>query len=357
MVQSNLNQAPPQSALGSINVATTTTTTSAAATSNSASAFPQAQGEPTSLLASPHSTPKLVQYYQDLSRKLKASLVQGHYLKMLDFAPAAQILLTTRCGTESKPPYDGFNVAHHVGDDLNQVLANREQLYKDLGCQHLCFMEQTHSNRVCIVGSQVAEDAEDVIKIDQPIISGLDCDGLVTAEPGVALAVMTADCLPLLLCEPQARVVAAIHCGWRGIERGIIERALQQMVRLGAKAEQVQAFMGPAIGPQSFEVGAEVALQFTDKDQLYSQAFIQEKAYVNSTNGTNGIEGVNGKLEIVADKYLCDLYQLCRISLQKVGVSSAHISGGIFDTRLQSDLFYSYRVSKITGRLASIVSV
>lgn len=352
MVQSNLNQAPPQSALGSINVATTTT--SAAATSNSASAFPQAQGEPTSLLASPHSTPKLVQYYQDLSRKLKASLVQGHYLKMLDFAPAAQILLTTRCGAESKPPYDGFNVAHHVGDELDQVRTNREQLYKDLGCQHLCFMEQTHSNRVCIVGSQVAGDAEDVIKIDQPIVSGLDCDGLVTAEPGVALAVMTADCLPLLLCDPQARVVAAIHCGWRGIERGIIERALQQMVRLGAKAEQVQAFMGPAIGPQSFEVGAEVALQFTDKDQLYSQAFTQEEAYVNSTNG---MDMGNSKLEPVADKYLCDLYQLCRISLQKVGVSSEHISGGIFDTRLQADLFYSYRASKITGRLASIISV
>lgn len=403
--------------------------------------------ESSSLLASSDRTPQLVAYYQQLSLKLKEQLVKDKYLSSEHFAPCAQILLTTRCHGDSVAPYDSFNVAHHVGDNLTQVMANRQTMLRDLGCQHLCFMDQTHSNRVCIIKTSSASSLEscqnqqpayngsnqssslsanaasyqesdkvtyqpspqpctqisnslsyplsaslsnsisnhgnnlisnlnsnlasnqlsnqestlelactdlsmshassdvidDVIEINQPIVSGLMCDGIVTAEPHVALAVMTADCLPLLLCDPIAKVVGAIHCGWKGIERGIIAEAIAKMSSLGAQPSQIKAFMGAAIGAQSFEVGGEVKDAFAQKNASYAQAFIQEQDYID------------GRLVNVEGKFLGDLYGLCRMVLQDVGVLESNIAGGEFDTRLQSDVFYSYRQSKITGRLASVV--
>lgn len=362
--------------------------------------------ETTSLLASPQRTPNLAAHYQKLSQNLKANLWQGRYIRSQIFAPCAQILLTTRCNGASVQPYDSFNVAHHVGDELNQVQANRRLVLEDTGCQHICFMEQTHSKRVCVVQSssldgilatpshQNLSDAAclsehskvlppqtehlqanaallqpntvqsstvdqpnivqsvvqsesmhnaDIIKISDPIVPALDCDGLVTAERGIALAVMTADCLPLLLCDVQEHVIAAIHCGWKGIERGIIQEALNKMQTLGAQTSHIQAFMGAAIGDQSFEVGTEVKDTFIKQHKDFAAAFIQEQDFVS------------GKLKNITGKYLCDLYELCRIVLQQAGVSREHISGGEFDTRMQTDVFYSYRASKVTGRLASII--
>lgn len=338
--------------------------------------------ETTYLLASPQRTPNLVAHYQKLSQTLKANLWQGRYIRSQTFAPCAQILLTTRCNGASAQPYDSFNVAHHVGDDLNQVQANRRLVLEDTGCRHICFMEQTHSKRVCVVQSgsldelydaavlntnaaqlqtnaaQLQADTAplqskvakfgagpntDIIKISAPIVPALDCDGLVTAERGIALAVMTADCLPLLLCDAQAHVIAAIHCGWKGIERGIIQEAINKMQMLGAQTSHIQAFMGAAIGAQSFEVGAEVREAFTKQHQDLVAAFVQEQEYVS------------GKLENITGKFLCDLYELCRIVLHQAGVNKEHISGGEFDTRMQNDVFYSYRAAKVTGRLASII--
>lgn len=300
------------------------------------------------LLASQEHTPKLAAYYHDLSLQIKRNLHADKYIVKDEFKPQAEIWLTTRCGGQSKSPYACFNVAHHVGDDLEQVGANRRQIFSDMGCEHLCFMEQTHSNRVCVVTTKqdhdaLSKDDNDVVLVNEPIVSGIDCDGLVTNEPKVALAVMTADCLPLLLCDPLCGVVAAIHCGWRGIKRGIIPNALAKMCALNAQLANIKAFMGPAIGAQSFEIGSEVKEIFMQQSAQYASAFTQEQAWQD------------GQLVNVANKYLCDIYALCRICLHLSGVSLQHISGGEFDTRMQDDVFYSYRKSAVTGRLVSIV--
>lgn len=372
--------------------------------------------EPASLLASLERTPHVAQYYSKFSETVKAHLSHGRYIEAHDFAPVAQILLTTRCGGLSVAPYDSFNVAHHVEDKVNQVMANRQLLLKDLGCQHLCFMEQTHSKRIGIistsacrqvneqnpaqaqnsvqaqnpsqglvhaqvqsqikgqkqahlqVGSTVqsntyllvdpssitpaANSDWEFMSIHEPLVSGLNCDGLVTSELGIALAVMTADCLPLLLCEPEARVVGAIHCGWKGLQLGIVKNAVQAMEHLGANPAKMRAVMGAAIGPRSFEVGPEVKAAFehmsaTDvpagQDSLWTQdCFIAEQ---------------DEQGQVVQDRFLLNLYQLCQGLLQASGVLARNIRGGEFDTRMQSEIFYSYRVSKVTGRLASIVCI
>lgn len=335
--------------------------------------------EPASLLASTERTPHLAQHYAQLSAQARAHLSHGRYIEPLDFAPAAHILLTTRCGGSSIQPYASFNVAHHVGDNLQQVGANRILMFQDLGCQHLCFMEQTHSKRIGIITTKIADKASkdnmqaqtseqanqafvandplssqvvhspvetsdldwEFMAIAEPVVSGLNCDGLVTAESGVALAVMTADCLPLLLCDPVARVVGAIHCGWKGLHKGIVNNAVQAMAHLGAHPANIRAVMGAAIGPQSFEVGGEVKAAFEQMDrQVAARCFIAE-------------HDEQGK--VVPDKFLLNLYRLCQGLLQEAGVKAQHISGGEFDTRMQSDIFYSYRMAKVTGRMASVV--
>lgn len=379
--------------------------------------------EPASLLASIERTPHLAQHYAKLSAQVRTHLSHGRYLEPQDFAPAARILLTTRCGGQSVAPYDSFNLAHHVGDDLKQVGANRQLLLQDLGCQHVCFMDQTHSKRIGIITTSSAAHAHDpalgqsqvqtqtqvqahfntqaqahfntpdqanfnsqsqaqaqsniltsdqnlasssalesvekpdweFMSINEPVVSGLNCDGLVTDEPGVALAVMTADCLPLLLCEPEARVVGAIHCGWKGLQQGIVQNAIQAMAHLGANPAKVHAVMGAAIGPQSFEIGAEVKAAFEHMSLPAHQEQIHASQQDLSWAQACFIAEQDEQGQVVQDKFLLNLYQLCSDLLQASGVLECNISGGEFDTRMQSEIFYSYRVSKVTGRLASVV--
>ena len=234
---------------------------------------------------------------------------------------------TTRLGGNSVAPYDSFNLAHHVADDNEQVMQNRALVKADFGFERLCFMEQTHSSDVTIV---------DESNLETPIFN---CDGLVTKLKKTALAVMTADCLPLLLCDERNDVVAAIHCGWKGIERNIIGNAIDVMESLGAELSTIVPYFGPAIGPASFEVGPEVKAIFEAKHPAHSQAFVIR-------------DGV--KSELGEPKYLCDIYKLAIIELESHGVTSRPF-GGHCDTYMQSPVFYSYRKEKVTGRMASII--
>lgn len=154
-------------------------------------------------------------------------------------------------------------------------------------------------------------------------------DASYSRVPHQVCVVMTADCLPILICDQHASCVAAIHAGWRGLAQGIIGATLQC---LNIPSNDVRVWLGPAIGQQKFEVGEDVYTQFTAQDAQTSRAFTP----------------------LNKDKWLANLYELARMQLHQRGVH--HIYGGQYCTYTQEDLFYSYRRDKgKTGRMASLI--
>lgn len=226
--------------------------------------------------------------------------------------PRVRTCITTRLGGNSQAPWDSFNLATHVGDDAEAVAANRALLTGQLGCQP-AWLRQSHSTRVVAADPQQEADA----------------DASWTATPGIASAVLTADCLPLLLTTTSADRVAAAHAGWRGLADGVIENTL---AALDVPGEQILAWLGPAIGPQAFEVGEDVVAAFTDQDDSAWQAFEE-----TSNEG----------------KYLANIYQLARMRLKAAGVQ--HIYGGDLCTLADRKRFFSYRRDGETGRMASLI--
>jgi YfiH family protein len=219
----------------------------------------------------------------------------------------------------SDAPFDRFNLASHVGDDEAKVAANREQLRAILP-QEPRWLNQVHGVAVF--------EADDSPPAAQPNGAVPEADAAVTRSPGRVLAIMTADCLPVLMCDRKGEVVAVAHAGWRGLAAGVVERALQAM---RVPAADVIAWLGPAIGPEAFEVGQDVV-----------DAFVREDAESGACFRARG-----------PGKYLADLYGLARRRLVRAGVDS--ISGGEFCTYRDADRFYSYRRDGRTGRMASLV--
>jgi YfiH family protein len=156
-------------------------------------------------------------------------------------------VVTTRQGGCSKPPFDSFNLGDHVGDDSASVAANRRRLAKELGLpeERLVWMEQVHGRTVTVVDGPRAIPAEAT-------------DALVTAEPGLAVVVLVADCVPVLLADPVAGVVAAAHAGRVGARVGVVPAVLAAMSALGAEIERVEVLLGPAICGECYEVPAEM---------------------------------------------------------------------------------------------------
>lgn len=211
------------------------------------------------------------------------------------------------------------NLATHVDDDLQKVLRNRQQLMQYLHLKHEpIWLTQTHSDKVVEVN---------VHNISKEI----DADGAITTQIQLPCVVLTADCLPLLLCDTDGTVVGAVHCGWRGILAGIIEKAVEK-IALHAKGDII-AWMGPAIGPQAFEVGDEVRDQFIAVDRAASHAF---KA-----------------MPTAPGKYLANIDHLARLRLETMGVTG--IYGGGHCTYTEQDRFYSYRKEGKTGRMATLI--
>ena len=317
------------------------------------------------------------------------SLIHGRYMVVDCFEDAnVTAFVTTRLGGMSKEPYDSFNVALHVGDDPVQVSQNRLMMRSDFGLGQLCFMNQTHSNKIALVtGHDRGQDT-------------FDCDGLVTREHGIALAVMTADCLPLLLCDQEERVVAVVHCGWRGLANNIVENAVAAMESIGAKRRNIAAYMGPAIGPNSFEVGEDVRSAFLaqskDNALCFRPEHCQDKAQheqilaslsagslalgamaFSRINNTPEDESCTLGKQIyacdpkmgkscdvsasaaqaaasIAGKYWCDIFGLTVLALRRAETSGI-IFGGRYDTYLQNSVFYSHRRANPTGRIASVI--
>lgn len=230
-------------------------------------------------------------------------------------APAnVKAVSTTRAGGVSQQPYHGLNLGLHVGDKAEDVQCNRQLLQQQLGlAEPPAWLNQIHSNRV--------------LALDAPLQAVPDADGSYTRVPGITCSVMTADCLPVLLCDKAGTQVAAVHAGWRGLADGIIEAALDKFT---VPAEQVLAWLGPAIGPDAFEVGSEVRQQFVAAMAQAELAF--------SPHG---------------EKWLADLYLLARQRLQQYGVTE--IYGGEYCTFGEPELFYSYRRDGVTGRQASLI--
>ncbi|MCV7099091.1 peptidoglycan editing factor PgeF [Mycobacterium palustre] len=155
---------------------------------------------------------------------------------------------TTRAGGVSKPPFDTFNLGDHVGDEPAAVAANRARLGAaiGLGADRVVWMNQVHGDRVEVVGG--------------PRGTAVDgTDALVTGTPRLALAVVTADCVPVLLADARAGVVAAVHAGRVGAQRGVVARAVEAMLRQGARADDISALLGPAVSGRNYEVPAAMA--------------------------------------------------------------------------------------------------
>lgn len=155
---------------------------------------------------------------------------------------------TTRAGGVSRPPFDTFNLGDHVGDDPTAVAANRARLATAIGLpgDRVVWMNQVHGDRIEVV--------------DEPRNTAFDdTDGLVTSTPGLALAVMTADCVPVLMADARAGIAAAVHAGRVGAQHGVVVRAVEVMLGLGAQAGDISALLGPAASGQNYEVPAEMA--------------------------------------------------------------------------------------------------
>ncbi|MCG9031138.1 peptidoglycan editing factor PgeF [Laribacter hongkongensis] len=230
-------------------------------------------------------------------------------------APArVRTLVTTRDGGVSLAPYASLNLGQHVGDDPAAVAENRARLRACLPAEPF-WLNQVHG-----IGVQEAcADAPDVPP---------DADAGFTRQPGVVCAVMTADCLPVLLTDRSGSVVAAAHAGWRGLCNGIIEATI---ARMAVPANDILAWLGPAIGPDAFEVGPEVRAAFMAHDPTAASAFAA----------------------IPDDKYLADIYLLARQRLNVCGVTKVH--GGDACTVTERERYFSYRRDGRTGRMASLI--
>ena len=230
-------------------------------------------------------------------------------------APAGiKALSTTRIGGVSQSPFDSLNLGDHVGDDPRAVEQNRQRLETELQLPSpLKWLQQVHGRDVAN-----AETAHD----------NCQADAIISRRAGRVCAVLTADCLPLLLCDRQARCVAAVHAGWRGLANGIIEATLEQMA---LPSDQLLAWMGPAIGPTAFEVGDEVRQCFMDQDHQAASHFKPSKPGF----------------------WLADIYGLARQRLQAQGIG--FIGGGDHCTVNEQQRFFSYRRDGTTGRMATLI--
>ena len=220
---------------------------------------------------------------------------------------------STRRGGHSAAPYDGFNLALHVGDDPERVLRNRRDLRRQLALPaEPDWINQTHGTRAVLLESDSLRDA----------------DAAVTREPGRVAVVMTADCLPILLCDREGTEVAAVHAGWRGLEAGVIQSALAAM---RTPRQRLLAWIGPGISRAAFEVGGEVRAAFVERDRGAANYFEANRR----------------------GHWLCDLAGLAERVLAGHGVESIyrdpHCSYG------DSELFFSYRRDGATGRMAALI--
>lgn len=256
-------------------------------------------------------------------------------------SPRVRALITTRDGGVSEGPYGrwqdgaalpgGMNLGLHTGDDPAHVAANRARLLALAGESRAAWLEQVH-------GAQIVR-ADEVIDAAADAAAPVRADASVTDRAGAVCVVMVADCMPVLLCDAQGRAVGVAHAGWRGLAAGIVEQTAARVAALaGGATDQLHAYLGPAIGPQAFEVGAEVRDAFLDTAPQ-SEHDDTRQAFV--------------AIDTAPGKFLADLPALARLRLARAGV--AQVSGGAACTVAERARFYSYRRDRVTGRMAAAI--
>jgi YfiH family protein len=233
-------------------------------------------------------------------------------------------LVSTRIGGVSRSPFQSLNLGDHVGDQVADVLTNRAIFIRELPAEPV-WLEQTHSTVVSTPQSRTSRD-------DKKITA----DASVTNVPGEVLVIMTADCLPVLLTNTSGSVVGAAHAGWRGLCAGILEKTIAELLRLSDHKDPAEliAWLGPAIGPEEFEVGEDVVTAFADSG--YSVPSNSFKPIVNKPG-----------------KFFANIYQLARGRLEGCGVKM--ITGGEYCTVKNREQFFSYRRDGQIGRFASAI--
>jgi len=221
-------------------------------------------------------------------------------------------LQTTRNGGFSLSPYASLNLGDHVGDNPLMVERNR-MLMQPLLPSEPVWLKQVHGTVVVDAGQTSCWP---------------QADACITSKPGAVCVIMTADCLPVLLCNELGTVVGAAHAGWRGLCDGVIEQTVHSM---NVPPQTLMAWLGPAIGPLAFEVGEEVRAAFVARQPEASEAFVPE---------------ANGK-------WLADLYLLARLRLSALGIKRVY--GGGLCTYSDNERFFSYRREGTTGRMGTFI--
>lgn len=222
---------------------------------------------------------------------------------------------TTRLGGYSAEPFLSFNLGSHVNDAPENVEKNREKLRSELNLPSEPFwLEQIHGN-ICIPAATPSSPPK--------------ADASFTREADQVCAILTADCLPILVCSQEGQEIAGIHAGWRGILNGVITETLQQ---LQTPANRLMAWLGPTLSPENCELNAQIRLAFIQKNPDNKRAFYVQKP----------------------DRCFADLAELARMQLQQFGVQQ--IYGGNFCTYRDEALFFSHRRDQgKTGRMATLI--
>jgi len=221
---------------------------------------------------------------------------------------------TTRVGGFSSAPYDTFNLAGHVGDDPECVDQNRELLCKSLNLAGApCWLLQEHGSRI--------------INLDDSHAT-LRADGAFTTRSNQICAILTADCLPLLLCDRQGIQIAAVHIGWRGYSNNIIANAIS---KFSCHADNLLAWLGPSISAPNYEVGPEVRAACQQVTKNPEVGFTPARK----------------------NRWQADLAALVRFQLAACGVKNIH--DGNYCNYTDAGRFFSYRRDSVTGRMASLI--
>jgi polyphenol oxidase len=229
-------------------------------------------------------------------------------------------LQTNRHAGYSHTPFDSLNFGMHVKDNPIHVAQNRQLLSQYLPSEPV-WLNQVHGLNVL--------NTDEIVAADTTCVP--DADASFSTRNNVVCVTMTADCLPVLLCDVKGTVVAAVHAGWRGLCDGVLEASIHAVCKAAQiKSADLMAWLGPAIGPNAFEVGAEVRQQFLAIDQQAETAFKPH-----------------------GDKWLGDLYAIATQRLNNLGVTQ--IYGGGRCTFTEKDQFFSFRRDNITGRMATLI--
>ena len=231
-----------------------------------------------------------------------------------DWIPHARVraCVTTRVGTLSPPPWDGFNLGANCDDDPARVAQARDRVHQALGtAQPPFWLNQVHGTRVVDAGAELRE-----------------ADGAVTAQAGLPCVVLTADCLPVLVARRDGTAVGAFHAGWRGLLDGVLEVGV---ARLAPGGEPLSAWLGPAICVRCYQVDDRVRDAFVAHDRRADHGFIADGP----------------------GHWRMNLVALARQRLMTLGVTEVH--GGEYCTHCRADLFYSFRYEGQTGRFATLI--